>query len=100
MRQNNEIELILELIRRRCSMYGDIVRIMPDKGFGFIKGEDRVEYFFHKSDFAGFFDDLVYDIGSNKRVVVSFDIVPSEKGPRAGNVNRLLPHSITQEPTD
>jgi CspA family cold shock protein len=30
-------------------MNGTVVRLMMDKGFGFIKGEDSKEYFFHRS---------------------------------------------------
>jgi len=30
-------------------MYGTIARVYADKGFGFIKGEDGKDYFFHHS---------------------------------------------------
>lgn len=30
-------------------MKGKVIRIIADKGFGFIKGEDNKEYFFHRS---------------------------------------------------
>lgn len=29
---------------------GLIVRVIPDKGYGFIRGEDQIDYFFHLSD--------------------------------------------------
>lgn len=30
-------------------MQGTIIKLMPEKGFGFIRGENKVEYFFHRS---------------------------------------------------
>jgi cold shock CspA family protein len=30
-------------------MKGQIVRLVTDKGFGFIRGTDGVEYFFHRT---------------------------------------------------
>jgi cold shock CspA family protein len=30
-------------------MHGIVVRLMADKGFGFIRGDDGTEYFFHRS---------------------------------------------------
>lgn len=32
-------------------MKGKVVRLMQDKGFGFIRGEDGREYFVHRSAF-------------------------------------------------
>jgi cold shock CspA family protein len=62
---------------------------MADKGFGFIHGEDKKDYFFHRSDFNGFFDDLVEDVGAGRSIKVEFEITPSAKGPRAANVVRV-----------
>lgn len=70
-------------------MEGVVVRLMSDRGFGFIKGEDGKDYFFHRSDLSGFFEDLVQDIDGGRKVVVTFEIVPSPKGPRASNVVRV-----------
>lgn len=70
-------------------MDGTVVRLMSDKRFGFIRGEDGKDYFFHTSDFNGFFDDLITDFEERKKIAVTFDSVPSEKGLRAGNVNRV-----------
>lgn len=40
-------------------MEGIVQRIVRDKGFGFIKGSDKVEYFFHRSALQNMqFDDL------------------------------------------
>lgn len=72
----------------RAMMNGEILRVMQDKGYGFIKGEDGAEYFFHKDEFNGFFDDLVEDIEKGRRIVVKFEPVPSMKGPRASTVVR------------
>jgi cold shock CspA family protein len=69
-------------------MNGTIARIMSDKRFGFIKGEDNKDYFFHATDLNGFWEDLVQDVDGGRKIVVTFDVVPSPKGPRAGNVVR------------
>lgn len=61
---------------------GTIKKIVADRGFGFISGEDGKEYFFHRSAVANF-DALR---GGER---VSFETEPSPKGPRAGRV-RLL----------
>ena len=68
-------------------MEGTIVRIVADKGFGFIKSGEY-EYFFHRSKFDGHWDDLVDDIRT-KKIKVRFDETTSSKGPRAENVTRL-----------
>jgi len=70
-------------------MNGTILRIVSDKGFGFIKGEDGMDYFFHKTDMSGFFDDLVADVNEGKKVEVTFDSVTTPKGLRAANVARV-----------
>lgn len=69
-------------------MEGFVMRLMGDKGFGFIKGDDNKDYFFHRSSFHGFFDDLVMDFGANRKIKVTFNTVKSDKGPRADNVMR------------
>lgn len=70
-------------------MNGTIARLMNDKRFGFIKGEDNKDYFFHHSDLNGFWEDLVNDHEGGRKIEVTFDSVPSPKGPRAGNVVRV-----------
>lgn len=70
-------------------MEGTIIRLIGEKGFGFIKSEvDKLEYFFHRSGFNGHWDDLVIDINS-KIIRVTFDSVSNQKGPRAENVTRI-----------
>lgn len=61
---------------------GTVKRVISDRGFGFIGGEDGKEYFFHRNEVAGGldFDRLVG--GEN----VSFDVENSPKGPRAVKV--------------
>jgi CspA family cold shock protein len=59
---------------------GTIVRVVKEKGFGFIRDERGQELFFHRTSVQGSFDDL----RDGERV--TFDEEPSAKGPRAGNV--------------
>ena len=61
-------------------MNGTIKKLVKDKVFGFILGADGVEYFFHQSSCTHSFDAL------GERDHVSFQIVPSAKGPRAEEV--------------
>ena len=58
---------------------GTIKKLVSDRGFGFIAGDDGKEYFFHRSATADF-DRLV---GGEQ---VTFEIEQSPKGPRAGRV--------------
>ncbi len=65
-------------------MTGTIKRIVSDRGFAFINGEDGQKYFLHRTDMAAgsSFADLAED------EPVSFEpVVPTpEKGPRASKV--------------
>lgn len=63
-------------------MTGKIARLMRDKGFGFITGEDGSDYFFHQSALAGgaLFEQL------RDGSPVTFDVGQGPKGPRAENV--------------
>jgi cold shock CspA family protein len=73
-------------------MHGLVKNLVQGKNFGFIRGEDgKTEYFFHREDFAGFWDDLVTDWqrGKNSHIAVEFDVVNSPKGIRAAHVRRL-----------
>src|SRR2546427_11419871 len=58
---------------------GTIKKLVSDRGFGFIAAEDGREYFFHRTglDSSVNFDSLA---GGER---VSFEIEPSQKGPRA-----------------
>ena len=69
------------------------IESMPDGGtrnYGFIKGENEDQYFFHRDNFNGHWNDLVRDFNVREGpIIVSFDTVSSEKGLRAANVRRL-----------
>ncbi len=62
---------------------GKIARKTEDRGFGFIKGDDGVDYFFHRSGCVTSFDQLAV-----KQPVV-FEIEMSSKGPRATDVEAM-----------
>jgi cold shock protein len=61
---------------------GTIKKLVSDRGFGFIAAEDGKEYFFHRTglDSSVNFDSLA---GGER---VSFEIEPSQKGPRANRI--------------
>ena len=60
---------------------GTIVRLLIDKGFGFISDEGGVEHFFHQSAVqAAAFESL------REGQRVEFTVEESTKGPRAGDV--------------
>jgi CspA family cold shock protein len=69
---------------RRAGMNGTIARLLIDKGFGFIRDEDGIEHFFHRSAVRGSVFELLRE-GQK----VDFTIEESQKGPRAGEV-RLI----------
>ena len=71
------------------NMVGVVVRVMKDRKFGFIRGRDNINYFFHKEDFNGHFDDLAADVMMKQNIEVEFIITESKRGPRAGEVRRL-----------
>jgi CspA family cold shock protein len=64
------------------AMNGTITRLMTDKGFGFIKGTDGKEYFFHQSALVGA---RLYQVREGQSV--TFEPGQGPKGPRAENVN-------------
>jgi cold shock CspA family protein len=71
-------------------MKGIVRRLVTDRYYGFIRGTDHKDYFFHKDDFLGHWDDLVTDFNPNNEIEVEFLIVgDSTRGPRARNVSRL-----------
>jgi CspA family cold shock protein len=65
---------------------GTIKKVVSDRGFGFITGEDGKDYFFHRDglDRSIDFDRL---IGGER---VEFAIEQSPKGPRASNVRNAV----------
>jgi CspA family cold shock protein len=69
--------------KRSCEMpTGTIKKLVSDRGFGFIAAEDGREYFFHRTglDPSVNFDSLA---GGEH---VTFEIEPSQKGPRANRI--------------
>jgi len=70
-------------------MTGYITKLVEGKVFGFIR-VGNTEYFFHREDFHGHWDDLTMDYYKSKeKIEVEFDAVDSAKGPRAANVRRV-----------
>jgi cold shock protein len=63
-------------------MTGTISKVISDKGFGFIQGEDRQEYFMHRSAVR---DGSVFEQLREGQSVV-FDASRGDKGLRAENV--------------
>ncbi|HET9253875.1 MAG TPA: cold shock domain-containing protein [Pseudonocardiaceae bacterium] len=59
------------------------IKSIHAKGFGFIRGQDHVEYFFHASEFTGDWRELTPEMP------VTFEVSESRKGPRATNVRRV-----------
>ena len=63
-------------------MKGMIKKITRDRGFGFIRAEDGVDYFFHRDDLRG---GLTVDEVKEGRAV-TFEPIAGEKGPRAADI--------------
>ena len=61
---------------------GTIKKLVRERGFGFIQGQDGVELFFHRSALHGGdgFDALT------EGQAVEFDVERGDKGPRAANM--------------
>lgn len=68
-----------------------MVQSIKERGFGFIKvpGEGK-DYFFHRSEFNGYWDDLVRDWTENPNIQVEFEPRKEPNGrKRAINVVRV-----------
>ena len=63
-------------------MNGTITKVISDKGFGFIQGEDGQEYFMHRTAVR---DGSVFEQLREAQAVV-FDASRGDKGLRAENV--------------
>lgn len=70
-------------------MTGTIAKIVVSKSFGFIKGENNTQYFFHREDFNGHWDNLIEDYNSTQGIRVEFEPYETVKGLRASQVTRL-----------
>jgi CspA family cold shock protein len=62
---------------------GTIKKVVADRGFGFITGDDAKDYFFHRD---GLDSSLDFD-RLNGGEKVEFEIEQSPKGPRAARVH-------------
>ena len=60
---------------------GKVKKVMKDRGFGFITGDDGKEIFFHRSECRGL-DFETLEQGQE----VGFELEVDPKGPRARNV--------------
>ena len=60
---------------------GRIKKIIPDRGFGFVRADDGNEIFFHRTEVTEIDFDSIEEGDT-----VTFDIVDSPKGPRARNM--------------
>ena len=63
-------------------MTGTVIRLVRDKGFGFVKDQSGKELFFHRSSCSGSFTFESLTEG----MAVAFDEGNSPKGPRAENL--------------
>ncbi len=61
---------------------GTVKKVVSDRGFGFISGEDGKDYFFHRDALASSLDFDRMATGDR----VEFEFQSSERGPRAVNV--------------
>lgn len=65
-------------------MTGKIKTLHSDKNFGFIRGDNGKDYFFHKQEIYGFWDD--FKVGMSVEFEDAGDL---GKGPRAANINLI-----------
>ena len=74
----------LRVKKERDSMKGTVKMFNADKGFGYIHGEDNVDYFFH-------FSALVMEgyHTAEKGEQVEFEATNGERGPRAEHVVKV-----------
>jgi CspA family cold shock protein len=61
---------------------GTIKKVISDRGFGFIAGEDGKEYFFHRDGLGAALNFEALRGGER----VEFDLQSNPRGPRAVNV--------------
>src|ERR1700682_1743262 len=61
---------------------GTIKKLVSDRGFGFIAAEDGREYFFHRTGLISAVN--LASLAGGERV--TFEIEPSQKGPRANRI--------------
>jgi len=69
-------------------MLGKIKKVNEEKAYGFIE-TGKADYFFHKDDFDGHWNDLIADFFRNIIIEVEFEPTRTEKGLRAAEVRRV-----------
>lgn len=68
-------------------MTGQVKRVIAQKGYGFILGQDQREYFFHADDLINTeFSLIVHEVEHSRPVHVTYKPTASEKGMRASNI--------------
>jgi cold shock protein len=71
---------------------GTIAKVVRDRGFGFIRGNDGRDIFFHRSGLVNLnFDDL------EQGLTVDFEVEKGAKGLRAANVRAAGGAQAAQE---
>ena len=75
---------------------GTVKKIVSERGFGFITGEDGQDYFFHRDDLA---PSLEFE-GVHAGDQVEFGVQEGQRGPRAMNVLRAEGHAGQAKPID
>ena len=80
-----DVPLFQHVIRNFEATHPNIkIKMTNETGYGFIKGADGTDYFFHESEVAsGAFHDLA------KGDSVTFEAQDAPKGPRANNVQKV-----------
>ena len=68
---------------------GYVKVVKADKSFGFIRAADKKEYFFHKDDYQGNWEELVKDFDGKIKIDVIFEPKQGLKGPRAIEITRV-----------
>lgn len=70
-------------------MVGKLIKLLGDKGFGFVMADDGTEYFLHRADFLGHWNDMVDDYREGKTIYIDFkEDKTNPKGPRASSASR------------
>lgn len=68
-------------------MTGYVTKMNPERLFGFILGEqDKKEYFFHRDDYDGDFQELMNARGNTIKVI--FEPTNTPKGLRAKTISK------------
>lgn len=67
---------------------GRLKSLKSIKGYGFIIVDNKDQYFFHRDDYQGHWNDMADDFDSGTQVEFHFEPDRTEKGLRARNVCR------------